>query len=119
MNSFKYILFDLDGTLIDSGAGIIKGVKYALQKYGIKEENEVLLKTFIGPPLNRQFTDCYGFSAEKSTEAVKFFREYYETKGILENEMYEGMDGVLQKLKNRANFSWWQHQSRKNSLIIF
>ncbi|MCX4129688.1 HAD hydrolase-like protein, partial [Megamonas funiformis] len=54
MNSFKYILFDLDGTLIDSGAGIIKGVKYALQKYGIKEENEVLLKTFIGPPLNRQ-----------------------------------------------------------------
>lgn len=80
MNSFKYILFDLDGTLIDSGAGIIKGVKYALQKYGIKEENEVLLKTFIGPPLNRQFTDCYGFSAEKSTEAVKFFREYYETK---------------------------------------
>ena len=104
MNSFKYILFDLDGTLIDSGAGIIKGVKYALQKYGIKEENEVLLKTFIGPPLNRQFTDCYGFSAEKSTEAVKFFREYYETKGILENEMYEGMDGVLQKLKEQGKF---------------
>lgn len=104
MNSFKYILFDLDGTLIDSGAGIIKGVKYALQKYAIKEENEVLLKTFIGPPLNRQFTDCYGFSAEKSTEAVKFFREYYETKGILENEMYEGMDGVLQKLKEQGKF---------------
>lgn len=73
MNSFKYILFDLDGTLIDSGAGIIKGVKYALQKYGIKEENEVLLKTFIGPPLNRQFTDCYGFSAEKARRQSNFF----------------------------------------------
>ena len=104
MGNYRCAIFDLDGTLIDSGAGIIKGVKYALQKYGIKEENEVLLKTFIGPPLNRQFTDCYGFSTEKSTEAVKFFREYYETKGILENEMYEGIDGVLQKLKEQGKF---------------
>ena len=82
MNSFKYILFDLDGTLIDSGAGIIKGVKYALQKYGIKEENEVLLKTFIGPPLNRQFTKCerkapkfiYGdISSLKNNDTVSLF----------------------------------------------
>lgn len=104
MNNFKYILFDLDGTLIDSGKGIIKAVKYALKKYGIDETNETLLRTFVGPPLNQQFAECYGFSAEKSMEAVKFFREYYETKGILENEMYAGIDKVLQKLKEQGKF---------------
>lgn len=104
MNNFRYILFDLDGTLIDSGRGIIKAVRYALKKYGIDETNEALLRTFVGPPLNQQFAECYGFSAEKSMEAVKFFREYYETKGILENEMYAGIDKVLRKLKEQDKF---------------
>lgn len=104
MNNFKYILFDLDGTLIDSGKGIINAVKYALKKYGIDEKNEALLRSFVGPPLNQQFAKCYGFSAEKSLEAVLVFREYYETKGILENEMYESIDKVLQQLKNQRKY---------------
>ena len=104
MNKFKYILFDLDGTLIDSGKGIINAVKYALKKYGIYETNEALLRSFVGPPLNQQFAKCYGFSAEKSLEAVMVFREYYETKGILENEMYKDIDKVLKHLKEQGNF---------------
>lgn len=104
MNKFKYILFDLDGTLIDSGKGIINAVKYALKKYGIDEINEALLRSFVGPPLNQQFAKCYGFSAEKSLEAVMVFREYYETKGILENEMYKDIDKVLKHLKEQGNF---------------
>lgn len=104
MNKFKYILFDLDGTLIDSGKGIINAVKYALKKYGIDETNEALLRSFVGPPLNQQFAKCYSFSAEKSLEAVMVFREYYETKGILENEMYKDIDKVLKHLKEQGNF---------------
>ena len=104
MSKFKYILFDLDGTLIESGKGIMNAVKYALKKYGIDETNEAVLRSFVGPPLNQQFVKCYGFSAEKSLEAVLVFREYYETKGILENEMYTGIDKVLQQLKNQGKY---------------
>lgn len=104
MSKFKYILFDLDGTLIESGKGIMNAVKYALKKYGIDETNEAVLRSFVGPPLNQQFAKCYGFSAEKSLEAVLVFREYYETKGILENEMYTGINKVLQQLKNQGKY---------------
>ena len=101
---YKYhnIIFDLDGTLINSGPGIIHAVQYALKKYGINETNMTVLKSFVGPPLNQQFINCYNFSHEQSLEAVKYFREYYTDKGILENEMYEGIDGVLQKLKEQG-----------------
>ena len=103
---YKYhnIIFDLDGTLINSGPGIIHAVQYALKKYGINETDMTVLKSFVGPPLNQQFINCYNFSHEQSLEAVKYFREYYTDKGILENEMYEGMDGVLQKLKEQGKF---------------
>lgn len=76
MTDFKYILFDLDGTLIDSGEGIIKGIKYTLQKYGIEEPNLNILKSFIGPPLKQRFKECYNFSDTECTKAVTYFREY-------------------------------------------
>lgn len=47
---YNYILFDLDGTVSDTGEGIYNGVKYALEKYGITENNKTVLNGFIGPP---------------------------------------------------------------------
>ena len=51
----KYILFDLDGTLTDSSEGITKSVQYALDKLGITENDEAVLKRYIGPPLDESF----------------------------------------------------------------
>lgn len=102
MTDFKYILFDLDGTLIDSGEGIINGIKYTLQKYGIEEPNLNILKSFIGPPLKQRFKECYNFSDTECTKAVAYFREYYVPKGIFENKVYAGIPEVLEQLKAKG-----------------
>ncbi|OPJ60499.1 HAD family hydrolase [Clostridium oryzae] len=95
---YKYILFDLDGTLTDSKEGIINAVQHALKKYGIVEEDVQSLEKFIGPPLKDSFMEFCNFSEEKAEEATKYYREYYKEKGLFENKVYEGVIELLDKL---------------------
>lgn len=95
---WKTVLFDLDGTLTDSAPGITNAVAYALARYGIREDPKNLTK-FVGPPLTDSFRDHYGFDLDKRTEAVGFFREYYNETGWLENLPYPGMEDFLRGLK--------------------
>lgn len=96
---YDVILFDLDGTLSDSGPGITNSVKYALDKYGIEVKDRRELFRFIGPPLVDSFMMFYGFSAEKALEITHVYREYYSVKGIFENEVYDGIEELLKKLQ--------------------
>lgn len=100
LQNYSSLFFDLDGTLTDSGPGIINSVKYALNYYGIEEKDQEKLKLFIGPPLVDSFMELYGFSNEKAHEAMAKYREYFSVKGILENSVYNGIYDLLQKLKD-------------------
>ncbi|MFR5876899.1 MAG: HAD family hydrolase [Eubacterium sp.] len=95
---YKYILFDLDGTLTDSQEGIINSIKYALKKFDIIETDFYKLKKFLGPPLIDSFKIYYDFSDEAANEAVSFYREYFNSKGIYENKIYNGIIDLLEKL---------------------
>lgn len=95
---YKYIFFDLDGTLTDPKEGIINCVKYALEHYGIHEEDEDKLMNFIGPPLVWSFANYYGFSPEKAEEATAKYRERFATIGLFENRAFDGIEEALQKL---------------------
>lgn len=97
---YTHLFFDLDGTLTESGEGITNCVKYALEKFGIKENNIENLKKFIGPPLVDSFMNFYGFSETKAREAMKIYRERFGTIGLFENAVYKGIPEVLQKLKD-------------------
>ena len=99
---YKYAFFDLDGTITDPGVGITSSVAYALDKYGIAVADKTTLYPFIGPPLIDSFMKFYGLSKEKSREAVDFYREYYSVTGIFENEVYDGIETMLETLKSRG-----------------
>lgn len=102
MKKYSTIIFDLDGTLTDSSKGIINSIIYALEKYDINDYDMLLLKKFLGPPLHESFEKYFGFDKEKSLQAVKFYREYFSTKGLLENEVYCGVNDLLQNLKENG-----------------
>ena len=96
---YDLVMFDLDGTLTDSAKGITNCVKYALENFGIHEEDYEVLKKFIGPPLVDCFMELYSFSKEEATLALEKYRERFSTIGLYENDMYDGVEKMLKKLK--------------------
>ena len=99
---YHYVLFDLDGTLTDPKEGICKSVQYALRAQGIEEPDLDKLEPFIGPPLVKSFSEFYGMDEEETDEAVKKYRERYNTIGVYENEVYPGMAEFLAVLKKKG-----------------
>ena len=98
----KAVLFDLDGTLIDSSEGIIKSVRYALSYYGMEETDTDKLYQFIGPPLSDSFQKIYGFSREQAVEAVEVYRQRYSKTGIFECRLYPGVEECIRTLRKQG-----------------
>ncbi|NLW47808.1 MAG: HAD family hydrolase [Firmicutes bacterium] len=99
---YQYLLFDLDGTLTDPVLGITNSVMHALKKYGIEVNDRSQLYKFIGPPLTDSFENFYGFSKAEAVNAVEYYREYYREKGIFENQVYDGIEELLEKLTDHG-----------------
>ncbi len=97
---YNYLLFDLDGTLTDSGTGIMNSVLYALKKFDIEVEDRTQLYAFIGPPLAESFQKFYHFSQEQALQAVCYYREYFSERGMFENKVISGIDTLLSELKD-------------------
>ncbi|HFU4460577.1 TPA: HAD family hydrolase [Streptococcus suis] len=96
---FQTILFDLDGTLTDSGQGILHSVAYALDQMGIDEPDLANLQRFIGPPLYESFSRFYHLNPADTQAAVDAFRVYFKDKGMFENQLYDGILPLLESLK--------------------
>jgi phosphoglycolate phosphatase len=97
---YSVILFDLDGTLIESEKGIKNSFRYTFERLGLSEPTDEYLNNFIGPPLHSSFRDILGFAEERAAHAVEVYREYFSKKGVLENRLYDGIANLLQKLKS-------------------
>lgn len=100
---FTHLLFDLDGTLIDSKQGIFNAVNYTLDKMGIPHESRPSnLNPFIGPPLRDSFRDLFNFNDEDAETATVIYREYYGRQGLFEYEIYSGIADSINYLHVRG-----------------
>lgn len=101
--AFDALLFDLDGTLTESGPGIMHSAAWALEQLGLPVGDPALLRRFVGPPLSDTFQNCYGVSPEQVAEAIRLYRVWYSGHGgIFESEPYPGIVPVLEELNRRG-----------------
>lgn len=72
----KYILFDMDGVILDSSASIYDATEYTLAQFGRKLEPEDAGR-IIGPPLHYIYEQIFGFDPETAAEAIRTYRKRY------------------------------------------
>ncbi len=96
------ILFDLDGTIINSQEGITNCIRYVFEYWDMPQPPIEDLLCFIGPPLKYSFTKYYGFDEEKTKISVGKYRERFDKIGIFECELYAGVRELIQSLHGKG-----------------
>lgn len=96
---YKYVVFDFDGTVTDTGEGIIKSLQYSFKANHRDVPDLSDLKKFIGPPIHYSYTHFYGISEEEVHLFIEKYRERYREKGIYECCLYDGMRETIEKLR--------------------
>ncbi|EAI2862152.1 HAD-IA family hydrolase [Campylobacter jejuni] len=100
MHKYKNILWDLDGTLLDTNIGVIKAVRKTIEMLHYDMPNDEKLKKFVGPPMQESFEKYFGLSQEEALKNANIFREFYKDY-LYEAKHYNGVLESLQRLKER------------------
>ncbi len=96
----SHVIFDLDGTLADSSAGILWSFRATLDRIGLPVEEE-MLRHLIGPPLGESFA-ILGVEEERIDEVVAIYRDFYAERGVYESLLYEGVHTTLSTLSQQG-----------------
>ncbi len=98
------ILVDFDGTICNSAEGVLKSVEYALENLGVRLDVSYseLSAMFLGPPLSLPYGEIFNGDEEKISLAIKYFRERYNTLGVFENELYDGVAECMRRLSEKG-----------------
>lgn len=96
MNRYDLVVFDLDGTILDTTEGVLTAVKYAADEMGLPRLDDAVYARFIGPPIEVSFEGQYGLAGEELTRAAALFRSYYqEDDSLFRATPYEGIYDVF------------------------
>lgn len=104
MRKYKLIIFDVDGTLIDTSPGMINSLKYMFKKIGMTEPSDEELKKYVGPRIQDSLAIYANLHGEVNAEASKIFRERYKSGDVLNASLYKDVEFVLEELKKRGYY---------------
>jgi phosphoglycolate phosphatase len=100
LNGVRNLLFDLDGTLVDSRRTIVDSIRYALQKTGPVSASAGDVESLIGKPLLDIFTGHYGLDSDRALQAIDIYRDYYDSLKQAGTTVYEGVREGLAELNS-------------------
>ena len=102
---YTTILWDLDGTIIDSGPGVFDTFRRTFQEMGVEQPSGAQMRTFLGPPLRDTFNDEMHFTPQQTEEALRIYRRHYQAVGALNATEYPGVVDVIRatRTRERAN----------------
>ncbi len=101
-NRYDVVVFDLDGTLLDTTEGVLGAVRYTIGVLGCPMPDETRMTSFIGPPIRDSFTQICGLSDPVLQEAVTIFRERYKDADLMKARPYEGIYALCGGLAARG-----------------
>ena len=93
--TYSAILFDLDGTIVDSAPGITATLAYTFEQMGLPVPTPSELVAYVGPPILDSFRDLAGFTTEEAQRALSIYRPQYLETGVYDATVYEGVPSVL------------------------
>lgn len=99
MMRYACVLFDLDGTLMDTGSGLMAAIADTIAAFGLPEPDAETLRSFVGPPISQSLKSAFGLDDETTARATAHFRRVYPEKHLLGAEPYEGIHELLHKLR--------------------
>ncbi len=93
------VLFDLDGTLLDTTEGVLESTVFAVKAMGYAPLPRDTMLRFVGPPIQDSFMKYYGADKSDAQKAANAFRAYYKDNALFKARPYDGLDALLRKLK--------------------
>lgn len=104
LKNYRFLLFDLDGTLIYSHEGIFSCIRHTLRAKNLPEPPDALLKKCVGPPLTYAFSHFFGMTEEDAVDATRIYREEYARTGVWQNALIPGACKALETFQ-KAGFT--------------
>ncbi|MBQ6575044.1 MAG: HAD hydrolase-like protein [Lachnospiraceae bacterium] len=99
MRNCELVIFDLDGTLLDTSEGIKKSVGYVIDSLNLPKITDDVLRTFIGPPMQRSFERVFGMNSDDAMKAADMFRDRYKDGDVLLARPYDGIFETIEELE--------------------
>jgi phosphoglycolate phosphatase len=102
MHNIDLLIFDLDGTLIDSRRDIVNSVNVTLKKFGLQEKSISEISSYIGRGLEYLIKRSLGENCDALFEkSLTFYEEYFRKHATDNTVLYPNVKEILEHFKNK------------------